>query len=499
VDLKRSVGITLAIIILVSSGLLLLAARQKSFWYDEAYSAAAAGRGLSALPQVVAEDIHPPLLVYLLSAWGRLAGYDELGLRSLSILFAALALLTTFWLARDLLDERAALAGTAVLGLSPLFIMFAHNARYYALSASLTLIVVRAMFHHQAGGKLSQLWWYGLAAVALLYLLYPAAVVLLLCNLWWLGLWSRQRSPQRLKGWLVAQGLVIFAYLPGLFLLHQTIGRFSDSTLVPAWAFELASRLGYSAYVFAVGETLSPLNPLAWLGLALVAGLFLWAAFANRRRAGFWLAASFFAGIVLFNGVLSLNSAVSLTWQSLPLRAFYALPFLAICLGAGLAALRPRLALTAGVLLLLVFAVASWNYLVGRQHLRPMIAVPWTEIFTHIQSTAQPGSQVICGRGDYACAYYAGRYGFAPHSASEFSALSRAGLVEIWWIQTNLGSETAGDREEQDFLQAAMAGRLQVRVSNYAPQDATIRWLKSRFLGQEDYAYRVQVYRFSPP
>lgn len=497
--LKRSVGILLAVIILISAGLLLLAAGQKSFWYDEAYSAAAAGRGFQSMPQALAEDVHPPLLLLLLGAWGSVFGVDELGFRSLSILFALLALLLTFWLARTLLEERAALAGTAVLGLSPLFIMFAHNARYYALSTCLALIAVLAMLRHQAAGNRRDLWLYGLAAIALLYLLYPAAVLLLLCNLWWLGLWSRQRSPHLLKAWFLTQALVILAYLPGLVMLLQTFARYSDSTLVPAWAFELAKRLGYSAYVFAVGETLSPLSPFAWLGLALVAGLFLWAALAHRRRIGFWLAASFFAGILLLNGFLSLNSAVSLTWQSLPLRAFYALPFLAICLGAGLAALRPRLAMAAGVLLLLVYVVAGFNYFTGRQHLRPMIAVPWREVFDHIQQTGLPGSQVICGRGDYACAYYAFRYGFTPHTASQFTELSRRRPGEIWWLQTNLGGETAGDEEEQALLRSALAGRLEVKVTNYAPQDASIRWLKTRLLAQEDYAYRLQVYRFSLP
>ena len=499
--MKRQVIFYLAIVILVSAGFQSLAARQMSFWYDEAFSAAAAGQGLEALPQTVAEDIHPPLWVYLLSAWGNLFGYDEVGLRSLSIVFAVLALLLTFWLARDLLDQRAALASVAVLGLSPLFIMFAHNARYYALSACLALIATWAMTRHQASGKLRYLLLYGLACIAFLYLIYTAAIVILLCNVWWLGLWirDRPRSPERLAAWLVAQAAIFLAYLPGLFLLLQTMGRISDTTLVPAWALELSKRLGYSAYVFGVGETLSPLNPAAWLGLGVVGGLFLWAVVIHRRRSGIWLAASFFAGILILNGALSLNSAVSLTWQSLPVRAFYALPYLAICLGAGLAAMRPRIALAAAALLLLVYAVASWNYFTGRQFLRPMIAVPWQEVFDQIQESAQPDSQVICGRGDYACQYYAQRFGFLPYTASQFTELSRRGGGEIWWVQTNLGAGTAGDKEEQGFLQAALAGRLEVKVANYAPQDASIRWLKSRLLGQEDYAYRVQVYRFSLP
>lgn len=499
--MKPSVYFYLALLILVVTGLLALAAGQKSFWYDEAYTAAASGPGFAALSQATAEDVHPPLLVALLGAWGKVFGYNEVGLRSFSILFAALALLLTFWLARELLDERAALAAAAVLGFSPLFIMFAHNARYYALSACLALIVTLAMYRSQATGKMRYLLLYGFASLAFLYLLYTALIVILLCNLWWLVLWrqNRPRPSGRWGAWVLAQGIILLAYLPGLGLLLGLVGRFSDTSLTSQWASELSQRLGYAAYVFGVGETISPLNPTAWLGLGLVGGLFLWAAVSNRRRGGFWLAASFFTGILASHGVLSLNSAVSLTWQSLPLRAFYALPYLAICLGAGLAALRLRIALAAGLLLLLVYGVASWNYFTNQQYLRPMIAVPWQEVFEDIQQSAGSQSVVLCGRGDFSCRYYAGRYGFTPFTASQFTELSRRSGGEIWWVQTNLGNETAGDKVEQAALQAALASGLEVIATPYTPQDASIRWLKSRFLGQDDYVYRVQVYRFSLP
>lgn len=499
--MKPSTLVYLGIVILISTGLLVLAAGQKSFWYDEAYSAEAAAGGLEALSQAAVEDVHPPLLVFLLGVWGNIFGFGEMGLRSLSIGFAILALLLNFWFARDLFDERVALLGTAMLAFSPLFIMFAHNARYYALSACLSIIITLAMLRFHASGERGYLVLYGLASIVFLYLLYSAAIVILLCNVWWLGLWlgNQPRPADRWRTWFLAQAILLLAYLPGMVWLVQTMGRISDSSVVSQWPVELGKRLAYSSYVFGVGETLSPLNPAAWLGWILVAGLFLWAGLSNWRQAGFWLAASFFVGILLLNGVLSLNSAVSLTWQSLPVRAFYALPYLAICLGAGLAALRPRLALVVGLLLLLVYGLASWNYYSNRQFLRPMIAVPWAEVFADIQQNAQPDSRLICGRGDYACVYYARRNGFTPYRAAQFTELARRPGGDIWWIQTNLGSKTSGDQEEQEILRRALAGRLDVRVTPYAAQDDSIRWLKSHMLGQDDYAYRVQVYRFSLP
>jgi len=34
---------------------------------------------------------------------------------------------------------------------------------------------------------------------------------------------------------------------------------------------------------------------------------------------------------------------------------------------------------------------------------------------------------------------------------------------------------------------------------NYAAQDASIRWLKAKFLNQDDFEYRVNLYRFFGP
>ena len=65
--------------------------------------------------------------------------------------------------------------------------------------------------------------------------------------------------------------------------------------------------------------------------------------------------------IVLSGLLVSMNAILSLTWQNLPVRAFYVLPFLAIWLGAGLASLKPRWSILAGALIALVYGVGIYN------------------------------------------------------------------------------------------------------------------------------------------
>jgi hypothetical protein len=183
----------------------------------------------------------------------------------------------------------------------------------------------------------------------------------------------------------------------------------------------------------------------------------------------------------------------------LPSRAFYALPYLAICLGAGLAALKPRILLVASVLLLLGYSAASWNYFTGRQYLRPIYAVPWRQIYQNIQQAASPQSYVICGRGDYACKYYAQRFGYPPYTSAQFTDLVQGGEAQVWWIQSYLGRDLPEEKSELDRFEQILQDYPAAEIYSYGPQDASIRWLKRRFLQQEDYAYRVQVFQFTLP
>ena len=81
--------IKLFIIILISVCLLLGAAIRMSFWEDETYTATQSQKPFSDLLQSTQFDVHPVLPIMVTSIWGSIFGYDEIGLRSLSILLSA--------------------------------------------------------------------------------------------------------------------------------------------------------------------------------------------------------------------------------------------------------------------------------------------------------------------------------------------------------------------------------------------------------------------------
>ena len=489
-------------LLIVAGGLLVFAAEQKSFSEDESFTATFAQRDPGELLQGVAWDVHPPLYLYLIGQWGRYFGFNELGLRSFSILCMLTALLLTYKLALDLLGEREALIAITLTAFMPLIIMFGHNARYYSLAVLLALLAAWSAVRFDKPRQALFPLLYVISAVAFLYLIFAAAVVLVACNLWWLTRWFWQRGKHRVASlllWLVAQAIIVALYLPGVRIFQSVTKRFSELAQVGNLWIELIKRAGYYGFVSAVGETISPVNPLAWLGVLIVVGVAIYALVKNWRRLNFWLPVSFFIIIAIANLLITFNAAVSATWQNLTYRALYAYPFLMIWLAAGFAQLKIRWAVVSGVALLLVFMMGIFNYLSGRQYLRPVYSVPWKQIFQQIQQEGGKEALVVCGFGDSSCYYYAERYGYGENNLSNWNAKTAGNPTEIWYIQSNLGRvDGYGDLPaQQEAFLAEMALRYpDSSVYDYAPQDPSIRSLKARIFHQDDYEYRVNVRKF---
>jgi hypothetical protein len=497
-------GLYLALICLVAGVLLVAGAAQKSFWIDEAGTLIRVEQIMNAFERDYIWRNH-----FLVDAstglWASVWGYSELGLRSLSIVWALFAMLLTYGLARDLLGERVALIAAALFGLSPLFVLYAHNARYYSLAATLSLSGAFGIVRYHATRRFPYLALYFLSMLLLYLTMYQAVIVMGALNLWWFvqWFWKRTRTWGELVAWslanLILVGLVI---VPGIEVFEDVMEQHYGLQDPSTWLFEIIKRSAFLGFAFGVGETISPLNPVAWVGLLVAGGVGLYALAANRRVLYFWLPVLFVLSVSFANVIMSLTSPwLSTIWQALPHWAFYALPFLAIWLAAGFARLGPKMALGAGILLLLVYGVGTFNYFTGRQFIQPVYTVPWREIFARIQADAEPDDVVICAGGDTACLIYSRRYGFANNRLPAWDQLTADQYPRVWWIQTNLSKQVGdfGGQKEVSTRNELKDRYAALEIFNYVPQDATIRWLKSALLGREDYEYRVNLYWFYNP
>ena len=287
---KVLIAIYLGILIAVFGVMLFAAAQQKSFWEDEVFTASYAGQSADTLSELAAWDVHPPMYLFMARWWGQRFGFDEIGLRSLSILFAIIAVLLTYKLSLDLLGRSSALVATTLTAFLPLLVMYGHNARYYSLAVALAVLAAFTMFRFTHPTHILFLLAYIATGTVFLYLIYAAASVLIACNLWWMIRWAikkEARSIWSLLMWIAAQAVIIFLYLPGLRQLTTVTGRFSQLQAVDNWLVEIVKRAAYLGYVASVGETISPLNPLAWLGILAVVGLCVFAIIRNWKSLNF--------------------------------------------------------------------------------------------------------------------------------------------------------------------------------------------------------------------
>jgi len=99
-------------------------------------------RGVVATITGLAKDDpqHPPLYYVLARIWIASVGDDIATLRALSALLSLLCFPAVFWLCRELFgSRRIAWAGVAIVAASPLYVLYAQEAREYALWTALIL------------------------------------------------------------------------------------------------------------------------------------------------------------------------------------------------------------------------------------------------------------------------------------------------------------------------------------------------------------------------
>src|SRR5918992_5959561 len=110
------------------------------FWIDEGLSVGIADRPLGEIPDALRLDGSPPLYYVILHGWMQLAGTSEEAVRSLSLVFALLAVPVAWGGAGALFGTRAGWVAAVLSATNPFLTIYAQEARMYALAALLALV-----------------------------------------------------------------------------------------------------------------------------------------------------------------------------------------------------------------------------------------------------------------------------------------------------------------------------------------------------------------------
>jgi uncharacterized membrane protein len=148
-DHPRMDIIFVAVALVIFGGLAFWNIAGPSIWFDEAFGAFLIQYNFIDIARYTATDVHPPLFYWLLKIWTFFFGTTELGLRSMSVFFGAVAAVFGYLLVRRQFGRKAAMVGLFILVLSPLFIRYSQEARMYTLAAAIvmaaTYVLVRAL------------------------------------------------------------------------------------------------------------------------------------------------------------------------------------------------------------------------------------------------------------------------------------------------------------------------------------------------------------------
>jgi 4-amino-4-deoxy-L-arabinose transferase-like glycosyltransferase len=295
----------------------------ESFWYDEAYSSVMASYPPWQIPAQVMVDNHPPLYYILLSLVRMVLGNSEWALRSLSAAGAVGLVSLGAGPVRRIFGNRTAFLYAIVVLFTPAILIYAHEARMYALA--ICAVTAGALYGYLAVTENRALDWalFGVATLAGAYLHYYGLIAAFFLHAF-VFFWLAIKRRGQLKRYLIVGAAVALAYLPWLIVfLRQTLSAHKAFWLGPlSWNGIKVAFLQPFAYreqfpVLTFAEFLHDVTWTQYLALALavilcISGLAIAWRKGAKREAGF--------GRLVFGayfGVVITTMLVSLLWMPL--------------------------------------------------------------------------------------------------------------------------------------------------------------------------------------
>ena len=386
----------------------LINAPRASIWFDEAFSTYIAQFSFWDIARYTASDVHPPFYYWLLKIWASIFGTTDLAYRSLSIVFGAAVIGTTFFLTRKLFGRKVGVVTLLFLIVSPMLIRYSDEARMYTLAALIVISATYVMIKAQET-KSRKLWiLYGVLISLGMWTHYFTALAWL-AHLAWRGVqvWHKGIGGKEFwkkflsKEWLIAYLLAIGLFLPWL----------------PFMALQLGIVQGGGFWIGPVGVD-TPANYFSniffylehgqvqgWWALAMLAVLTLivlllpkvYKSFNKQNKSTFLLVAmlAWFPPIFLF--ILSMPPLRPSFVERYLIPAIIAFTiFMAIVLVVGTRRWKPilRALPILAVVAMMIFGITN-VYKYGNYNKNTNFHIVTRQVIEEVQKKAQPGEPIV--------------------------------------------------------------------------------------------------------
>ncbi|WP_425228651.1 glycosyltransferase family 39 protein [Sphingomonas sp.] len=378
----HGIGPTLVLVVALALALR-LAGLHYSLWNDEVASTQFAAAPVHLLwSNWMVRETNPPLYYTLLHGWIALFGDADATLRLMSVLFGCIGVAAVYLLGRRAGGARAGLLSALLVALSAQHVMYSQQVRGYvlghaaAVAAILAVVVFLAPDAPQRRGRL--LLGYAAACTVALYAHTTFFLLPAVLNAYVLPLLAMRRQWRAAGAWIAANAavLLLWAWWAHLTLVQagtrRTIGWIGPPSLPYAVRMTMESYLPWQ---------LGPVQFAVALVMVAAAGT---AARRWRRRAELLLLPFLAIATPALLFVLSQRVPMFLDrtvyWSSAP--------FL-VTVAAGLAGLRPRPLMIAGVAAAVLATAAGWLVWYPTREIEP-----WRAIVASIERQA-PGAAVL--------------------------------------------------------------------------------------------------------
>ena len=229
---------------------------------------------------------HPPLYYTLMRLWAGLFGVSVAALRTPSVLASIALVPAMYWLAQELYeDERVSRAAAALTVVSPFFVLYAQEAREYALWSLLIVLSTAALLQAWRSGR-----WATYTVLCTLSLYTSFSSVAFLAAHGGAMLWrARDKGWRDLVPGVVSLGITGTLFLPWAIALvrnfeaFQVSMRWSKEIIIPTSSLLRIVGHNASRTVVDVGPELDGL--LAWTAMFTAVALFAGAVIHHFRTA----------------------------------------------------------------------------------------------------------------------------------------------------------------------------------------------------------------------
>lgn len=217
---NKKIYFLLFLIVCLGLVLRLMNLGMEPYWGDEAMSLDIVQHYQNNIPGLLVYlktiEVHPPLYYLLLNGWARIFGWQEFGVRLLSLVFGLGVILLAYWLYQLLFQhKKMALLAAFFMAVLPFQVEFSQEARPYIIFCFMALLSAIFYWQYQKTNKIIFVGGYLTATILGLFLHYSFLFFAGALALFWLAaifIWQPQASSKKIIIWLAAHAFIFMAY-----------------------------------------------------------------------------------------------------------------------------------------------------------------------------------------------------------------------------------------------------------------------------------------------